>query len=85
MIFKIHSIIIQKGVELTVESTKNAFECAQKGGCHRGYCWAYCGVSLSGGEWCYTTKTYSRSFQYVTCSNDNECDLCWKCGGSCTL
>ncbi len=63
----------------------NAGKCSEKGGCYKGYCWAYCGLSLSNGDWCYTTKSYSQSFQYVRCIDDSECDLCWKCAGSCTL
>lgn len=36
-------------------------------------------------EWCYTTRSYSQSYRYVSCSNDNECDLCWKCAGPCSV
>lgn len=63
----------------------NSQRCAFEAGCHKGYCWTYCGLSLSSGDWCYTTKTYSQSFDYVRCSRDDECDKCWKCAGSCTL
>ena len=77
--------ILTLGSGLAVDSIKNAFECSQKAGCHKGYCWAWCGVSLSGGEWCYTTRTYSQSFNYVSCNSDSDCDPCWKCAGSCTL
>ena len=73
------------GGGLAVDSIKNAFECSQTAGCQRGYCWAWCGVSLSGGEWCYTTRTYSQSFNYVSCNSDSDCDPCWKCAGSCTV
>lgn len=52
---------------------------------HKGYCWAWCGISLSGGEWCYTTKTHTQSYEYVECKQDSDCDVCWKCGGPCTL
>lgn len=55
-----------------------------KGGCYKNYCWAGCYV-LGGREWCYTTKTYSQSFQYVKCTRNEECDRNWKCAGSCTL
>lgn len=54
-------------------------------GCHKGYCWAWCGITHDHGEWCYTTKTYSQSFKYVQCSSDSECNGCWHCAGSCTL
>ncbi|XP_031626819.1 allergen Tha p 2-like [Contarinia nasturtii] len=73
------------GVDLISKSITNAFECAAKAGCHKGYCWTWCGASLTGGEWCYTTRAHSQSFQYVGCSSDSECDPCWKCAGSCTL
>ncbi|PPQ84984.1 hypothetical protein CVT25_010526 [Psilocybe cyanescens] len=58
-----------------------------RGGCWKGYCWAGCNTTfLRGGkEWCYTTKTYSQSYRYVTCKSDSECDKTWKCGGPCAL
>ncbi|XP_055326679.1 allergen Tha p 2-like [Sitodiplosis mosellana] len=73
------------GVDWVTKSITNAFECSEKAGCQKGHCWAWCGVSLTGGEWCYTTRSYSQSFQYVTCNQDSDCDKCWKCAGSCTL
>ncbi|NP_001232937.1 uncharacterized protein LOC100571908 precursor [Acyrthosiphon pisum] len=51
-------------------------------GCHNNYCWAYCSL---GNQWCYTTKGYSQSFAYVSCTRDDECNGCWKCAGSCTV
>ncbi|KAF0767206.1 Uncharacterized protein FWK35_00011439 [Aphis craccivora] len=51
-------------------------------GCHKNYCWSYCSL---GNQWCYTTKSYSQSFEYVPCTRDDECNGCWKCAGSCTL
>ncbi|CAI6343567.1 unnamed protein product [Macrosiphum euphorbiae] len=51
-------------------------------GCHNNYCFAYCSI---GNQWCYTTKSYSQSFDYVSCTRDDECNGCWKCAGSCTL
>lgn len=54
-----------------------------RGGCYYGYCWAGC-TATSVGEWCYTTKTYSQSYDYVTCSSDSDCDLCWACAGPCS-
>lgn len=54
-------------------------------GCHKGYCYSYCGISNENGDWCYTTKTYSQSFEYVKCTSDKECNGCWKCAGSCTV
>lgn len=57
-------------------------------GCYKGYCWAGCKATTifsEGMEWCYTTKTYSQSFEYIPCTNDKECDACWSCAGSCTV
>lgn len=73
------------GAALAGVAIDNSQKCADVAGCHKGYCWTYCGIALNGGEWCYTTKSYSQSFDYVKCSSDSECDKCWKCAGSCTL
>lgn len=73
------------GVGLASMSISNANKCSATAGCFNGYCWAWCGVSLTDGEWCYTTKTYSQSFEYVQCEYDSDCDECWKCAGSCTI
>ncbi|XP_026819556.2 uncharacterized protein LOC113558283 [Rhopalosiphum maidis] len=51
-------------------------------GCHNNRCWSYCSI---GNQWCYTTKTYSQSYAYVSCTRDDECNGCWKCGGPCTV
>lgn len=72
-------------VGLATMSISNSFKCSATAGCFKGYCWTWCGVSLTDGEWCYTTKTYSQSFEYVPCKYDSECNECWKCAGSCTL
>lgn len=77
--------IITMGLPAAIDSAINAFKCSEKAGCHRGYCWAWCGVSLSKGEWCYTTRSFSQSDEYVTCKDDYDCEKCWKCGGLCTL
>lgn len=68
-----------------IQSVLNSLECSEESGCHEGYCWAWCGFSLSSGEWCYTTKTHTQSHDYVTCKQDSDCDKCWKCGGPCAL
>lgn len=73
------------GVGLASMSIANSNKCSAIAGCNKGYCWAWCGVSLTDGEWCYTTKSYSQSFEYVPCQYDSECDECWKCAGSCTI
>lgn len=73
------------GIGLASMSIANANKCSATAGCHKGKCWAWCGVSMTDGEWCYTTKTYSQSFEYVPCEYDSDCNECWKCAGSCTL
>lgn len=78
------SIVGGTTVGLAVPAIVNSFECGQFG-CLNGRCWSYCGVSLTGGEWCYTTKGYSQDFNYVSCSNADDCNGCWKCAGSCTV
>lgn len=59
----------------------------RKFGCHNGYCWSYCTAALEGkdNEWCYTTKGKSQDRDYVSCSQDSECNGCWKCAGPCAL
>ncbi|OXA40806.1 Allergen Tha p 2 [Folsomia candida] len=50
-------------------------------GCWKGYCWAYCNF---GRQWCYTTGSYSQSYNYVTCFKPSECRANWKCAGPCS-
>lgn len=75
-------VVIGQAASLAID---NASKCAHKGGCYYGSCWAYCGIDLSHGDWCYTTRSHSQSYDYVGCTRDTDCDLCWKCGGPCTL
>lgn len=62
-----------------------AGRCSTQAGCHEGYCWAWCGEKLSAasGDWCWTTKTYSKSKEYVKCSQNSDCNNCWNCAGEC--
>lgn len=76
---------ISRGIERVVKSIANLSSCSETAGCHKGYCWAWCGFSLSSGGWCYTTKSYSQSYQYEECNSDDDCDKCWKCAGPCAL
>lgn len=74
------------GADWLGDSIANSLECSEVAGCHKGYCWAWCGVSMSGGEWCYTSKNnYTQSHEFVECKEDSECNPCWKCGGPCAL
>lgn len=80
------AVVIIYGVSLASMSIANSNRCSVETGCHNGKCWAWCGVSLSGGEWCYTTRrNSSQSYEYVSCTSEYDCDKCWKCGGPCTL
>lgn len=67
---------------LTTVISKAADQSCREFGCHKGYCWSYCSL---GNQWCYTTRTYSQSYKYVSCSTDNDCNGCWKCAGPCTV
>lgn len=57
--------------------------CSTRASCYKGYCWAYCGASMSSGTWCYTTKTFSQSKAYVKCTKNSECNPCWNCAVGC--
>lgn len=67
--------------DILTQALESLDGCSKKTGCHMGYCWAYCGLSLSSGDWCYTTMTHTQSFDYVPCTHDSECCGCWKCAG----
>lgn len=68
-----------------VSAALNSPACT-RGGCSKGYCWAYCHAVLGHErEWCYTTRGSSQNYQYVSCSRDEDCDKCWKCAGSCAV
>ncbi|KAF8454120.1 hypothetical protein BDZ91DRAFT_786602 [Kalaharituber pfeilii] len=60
---------------LFVCRAKCAIACGtDRGGCYKGWCWAGCSSGVpgfEGKEWCYTTKSYSQSFEYVRCNEDN--------------
>lgn len=67
------------------DAVKNSGGCSEDAGCHNGYCWAWCGLSLSNAEWCYTTEGSTYDFQYVRCQRDSDCQKCWRCAGPCAL
>ncbi|OAQ29354.1 hypothetical protein K457DRAFT_125842 [Linnemannia elongata AG-77] len=75
------------GCKLGCTSECNLRCLTPRGGCHKGYCWAGCasGVPFAFNEWCYTTRGRSQDYNYVSCSNDNECSMDWRCAGSCTV
>lgn len=67
---------------LTSIISRAADQSCREYGCLKNYCWSYCSL---GNQWCYTTKSYSQSYAYVTCDKDEDCNGCWKCAGPCTL
>lgn len=57
--------------------------CSAEWGCHDGYCWADCqGYGYTG--WCWTTKSYSQSYQWVTCEHSGQCGQCDSCADPCS-
>ena len=96
LFFSAHSNGIEAGTEArtktgTGNQTQNHLgfiQCVQKHqfGCYKGYCWANCYGPLTEmgvHNWCYTTKSYSQSYEYVKCTSDDQCNACWNCGGPC--
>lgn len=74
--------VIGAVAKLTTIIAKAADQSCREYGCHKGYCWTYCSI---GSQWCYTTKTYSQSYKYERCTEDSDCNGCWKCAGPCTV
>lgn len=77
--------IVSKRDEAAIEKEYNC----RKFGCQNNKCWAYCSGAFrdkSSPEWCYTSKeNYSQSYKYVECTQDSDCDGCWKCAGPCSV
>lgn len=71
--------------------TSSVIDCKKEKGCYKGKCCKPCvGASaifwwLKGDEWCYSTRSYSQSYQYVYCYFDDVCDPNWHCAGPCTI
>jgi hypothetical protein len=76
---------IEKGRKhIPLQNPYGATTCTTWFGCHNGYCWAGCAgafPSVTGPEWCYTTKSSGK----ITCSKDNDCDGCWRCSSPCSV
>lgn len=47
------------------------------------YCWAACNMRLTLEPWCWTTKSYSQSYQYVKCDTADDCNCDWSCASPC--
>lgn len=76
---------VDEADEANVDSTRVARgECILRGGCHEGYCWRICYVIPDlQGQTCNTTKGKHHDHQYVKCTQDTDCNACWRCGGTC--
>lgn len=53
-------------------------------GCNKSHCWKRCN-GVDDGKWCFTTKSYAESYDFVPCTNDSECDASLECGGPCRM
>merc|ERR1712066_133849 len=49
-------------------------------------CWARCWTPVwDYKSWCWTTKTFSQSYEYVRCDSKADCEANWACAGPCTI
>lgn len=81
---QIDVIIERNRKHIPLKNPYGATTCTDWFGCHQGYCWAGCAgglPSITGPEWCYTTKSKGKT----PCSNDSDCNGCWRCTSSCTI
>ena len=81
---QIDSIIDRNRQHLPLKNPYGATTCTDWFGCYRGHCWSGCAgafPSITGPEWCYTTKSQGK----ISCSNDSDCNGCWRCASSCTI
>lgn len=53
-------------------------------GCNKGHCWKWCN-GIDDGKWCFTTKTYAQSYDFVPCTKDSHCDNSLECAGPCRI
>lgn len=53
-------------------------------GCNKGHCWKWCN-GIDDGKWCFTTKTYTQSYDFIPCTKDLDCDNSFECGGPCRI
>jgi hypothetical protein len=81
---QINSILEKSRKHIPLQNPYGATTCTEWFGCNKGYCWAGCAgafPSISGPEWCYTTKSNGK----VTCSEDKDCNGCWRCSSPCSV
>lgn len=53
-------------------------------GCNKGHCWKWCD-GIDDGKWCFTTKTFADSYDFVPCINESDCEIGLECGGPCRI
>ncbi len=81
---QINSAIEKTRKHLPLQNPYGATTCTEWFGCLKGYCWAGCAgafPSITGPEWCYTTKSNGK----IACSEDKDCNGCWRCSSSCSV
>lgn len=81
---QINTIIERNRKHIPLKNPYGATTCTDWFGCHQGHCWAGCAgafPSITGPEWCYTTKSRGK----IACTNDSDCNGCWRCTSSCTV
>ncbi|CAF2709652.1 unnamed protein product [Rotaria sp. Silwood2] len=81
---QINSVVEKNRKYIPLQNPYGATTCTEWFGCHKGYCWAGCAgafPSLTGPEWCYTTKSKGK----MTCSQDQDCNGCWRCSSPCSI
>ncbi len=78
------SVLEKSRKHIPLQNPYGATTCTEWFGCHKGYCWAGCAAafpSVTGPEWCYTTKSNRK----VSCSDDKDCNGCWRCSTTCSI
>jgi hypothetical protein len=81
---QIDSVLKKSRKHIPLQNPYGATTCTEWFGCHKGYCWAGCAgafPSITGPEWCYTTKSNNR----IKCFENTDCDGCWRCSSSCSV
>jgi hypothetical protein len=81
---QIDSVLEKSRKHIPLQNPYGATTCTEWFGCHNGYCWSGCAgafPSVTGPEWCYTTKSNEK----VTCSEDKDCNGCWRCSSPCSV
>jgi hypothetical protein len=81
---QVDSILDKSRKHIPLKNPYGATTCTDWFGCHNGYCWTGCAgafPSITGPEWCYTTKSTDK----IPCSDDKDCNGCWRCSSPCTV